>query len=300
MKILLIYYTGTFNTRYICNMVKNKFLEQSHQVDVFEWNYDGPQTISMEGYDIIGFGYPIYGFNIPSMFIKFLKKQKYPSQARYFVFKNSGETYSANDSSSHQLDNVLKKHKCRIDNEYHFMMPYNIHFRYEDELVHEILKMDDLLADILVYEIINKINHNKKYKLINDLIAITVRLQYLGGPVNSLFMKVDNKKCVGCKKCILDCPVHNIYVDKKGKIKFHHHCVMCMRCTLFCPKDAVIFGLFASWKVNGRYDLDKIKSMDVDHKIITKDTEGFFKCYIKTYNYINDRHDELFNKNISD
>ena len=89
MKILLIYYTGTFNTRYICNMVKNKFLEQSHQVDVFEWSYDGPQTISMEGYDIIGFGYPIYGFNIPSMFIKFLKKQKYPSQARYFVFKNS-------------------------------------------------------------------------------------------------------------------------------------------------------------------------------------------------------------------
>ena len=61
--------------------------------------------------------------------------------------------------------------------------------------------------------------------------------------------------------------------DKKGKIKFHHHCVMCMRCTLFCPKDAVIFGLFASWKVNGRYDLEKIKSMDVDHKIITKDTE---------------------------
>ena len=133
MKILLIYDTGTFNTRYICNMVKNKFLEQNHQVDVFEWSYDGPQTISMEGYDIIGFGYPIYGFNIPSMFIKFLKKQKYPSQARYFVFKNSGETYSANDSSSHQLDNVLKKHKCHIDNEYHFMMPYNIHFRYEDE-----------------------------------------------------------------------------------------------------------------------------------------------------------------------
>ncbi|MCQ3035677.1 MAG: EFR1 family ferrodoxin [Bacilli bacterium] len=297
MKILLVYYTGTFNTRYITNMVKERFESKGHEVSTFEWNYDGPHTVDMNGYDMVGFGYPIYGFNIPGPFMKFLKKQKYPQGIKYFVYKNSGETYAANDSSSHQLNRLLKRNKCKLSNEEHFMMPYNIHFRYDDALVKEIIVMDEKLADVLVYEVLNNIDNIKKYKFIYDVVAVTVRLQYIGGPINALFMKTYKDKCNGCGLCIKQCPVHNIYKDKKGRVKFHKHCIMCMRCTLHCPKDAIKFGLFASWKVNGKYDLKKIREMDTEGQYITEKTEGFFKCFIKTYNYIDTRYNEIFNNN---
>ena len=70
---------------------------------------------------------------------------------------------------------------------------------------------------------------------------------------------------------------------------------MCMRCSFLCPKDAIRIGLLESWRINGKYELDKIKNMEFDDTpYINDNTKGFFKCYIDTYEYINKRHDELF------
>lgn len=69
---------------------------------------------------------------------------------------------------------------------------------------------------------------------------------------------------------------------------------MCMNCTLNCPKDAIKMGLFNSWKVNKPYDFKAIEALELDSPVITNDTKGFFKCYIKTYKSIIDRHKELF------
>ena len=297
MKILLVYYTGTFNTRYITNMVKERFESKGHEVSTFEWNYDGPHTVDLNGYDMVGFGYPIYGFNIPGPFMKFLKKQKYPQGIKYFVYKNSGETYAANDSSSHQLNRLLKRNKCKLSNEEHFMMPYNIHFRFDEHLVKEMLSMDEKLLDILVYELRNGITNRKPYGIWPRIVSSVVsRPQYIAGNVNSFLYKVDEKKCLGCNLCVQNCPTKNIYRDKEGRLRFSHHCLMCMRCSFYCPTDSIYIGFLEQWgwKVNGGYNLKKIEDITLEHPVITPDTKGFFHCYIETYNKINKRHSELF------
>ena len=60
--------------------------------------------------------------------------------------------------------------------------------------------------------------------------------------------------------CIKNCPMNNIFKNKKGKIKFKHNCMMCMRCSFFCPKDAINIGFLQwwGWKVNGAYDFKNI------------------------------------------
>ena len=88
--------------------------------------------------------------------------------------------------------------------------------------------------------------------------------------------------------------MNNIYRDKHGRIKFHSHCLMCMNCTLNCPKDAIKMGLFNSWRVNKPYNFNEIEKIELKEPIITKDTKGFFKCYVKTYEQIKTRHKELF------
>ena len=48
---------------------------------------------------------------------------------------------------------------------------------------------------------------------------MAVRIQYIGGPINSFFYGVDDKKCSKCQICIKNCPTKNIYLNKKNKVK---------------------------------------------------------------------------------
>lgn len=296
MKCLLIYFTGTFNTRYTSQILKQRFENEGDEVDLYEIDPLKLERLDLSRYDLIGLGYPIYGYNAPWPFLKFIRHQKFPKGIRTFIYKNSGETEKVNDASSLFVWRKLKRSKAIIENEYHFMMPYNIHFRFEEELVKEILDMDEKLYDILLYEVKNRIPNIKRYKLWHRIVTRVVSIQFVGGDVNSFFYKVRQEKCVDCNLCIKQCPMQNIYRDGNNQIKFHHNCLMCMRCSFFCPTAAIDIGFLQGWKVTGRYDFEKIRNMKLEKPVITQDTQGFFKCYVDTYNYINSRHKELFEK----
>jgi len=297
MNCLLLYYTGTFNTRFLTGKLKDRLLGEGWNVTVYEIDPLNNERLDLSSYDIVGLGYPIYGYCAPWPFLKFIRAQKFPRGMKTFIYKNSGETEHANDASSKYVLRKLRRDGVRTDNEYHFIMPYNIHFRFEDRLIKEMLTMDDRLMDILVYEIKNGIPNRKPFKLWPRLVsAVVSRPQYIGGDVNSFLYKVDKDKCNGCNLCIRRCPTANIYRDKNGDIRFHHHCLMCMRCSFYCPKDAFHIGFLDDWgwKVNGGYDFKKIEKMEPGEPVITEGTTGFFKCYIATYAAINSRHREIF------
>jgi len=294
MKCLLIYFTGTFNTRYVTRLLKERLEREQYEVETYEIDPLNTERLDLSGYDLIGLGYPIYGYNAPWPFLKFIRKQQFPKGIRTFIYKNSGETEHANDASSLFVWRKLKRCGAIIENEYHFLMPYNIHFRFEDDLVTEILAMDEKLYDILIHEVIYHIPNIKRYKLWHRIITRAVSIQFFGGDVNSFLYKTDMEKCVGCNLCIKQCPTQNIYRDGKNRISFHHNCLMCMRCSFCCPVNAIHIGFLQGWRVNGRYDLDKLKAAKLEKPVITPETEGFFKCYVETYDYINRRHAELF------
>ena len=54
MKILLIYYTGTYNTRYLTGELTKKLIEKGNAVDTVEINAAAP-VANTDGYDMIGF-----------------------------------------------------------------------------------------------------------------------------------------------------------------------------------------------------------------------------------------------------
>lgn len=85
-KVLLVYYTGTYNTRYLSNKIKDRFISIGYEVDMIEINSDSVIRSTLE-YDIIGFGYPIYGFNSPLPFNKFVKLLTFKENQKYFIYK---------------------------------------------------------------------------------------------------------------------------------------------------------------------------------------------------------------------
>ncbi len=292
MNILLIYYTGTYNTRYLTNQLKDKLIEKGNTVDTVEINVYTP-IIDTSEYDMIGFSYPIYGFNSPLPFNKYVRKLKFSETQRYFIYKNSGETFAMNNASSRILIRLMKKQKVKFVGEYHFVMPYNIHFPFEKEFVKQILLYNEKLLAVMLYNLENGIISRIRSNVIYNIAAFFVGIQKIGGNVNSFLYRVDRDKCTKCNKCVKECPQNNIYL-KDGKIKFHHHCDMCMRCSFFCPTNAIKIGFLEGWKVNGRYDFEKIKNDDsIGSNYITKQSKGFYKCFIKTFESIDREYEKI-------
>ncbi len=297
MKFLLVYYTGTYNTRYLTERIAEKLNERGHQVDSVEINSSTP-IANTDGYDYVGFSYPIYGFNTPLAFDKYVKKLKINKGQKYFIYKNSGETLAMNNASSRGILRLMKRRKALFAGEYHFVMPYNIHFKYDKDFVREILLKNGKLASIMIYNLENERVEHLKSKFIYNFGAFFVGIVKIAGNVNSFLYKVEKDKCVNCMKCVNDCPEKNIYV-KNGKIKFHHHCDMCMRCSFFCPTNAIKIGFLDwwGWKVNGDYKLKKLAEDPSPVKpYINKDSKGFYKCFIKTFEKIDREYEEIFGK----
>ncbi len=297
MKCLLIYFTGTYNTRHLTAKLKGRLEAEHWEVESYEIDPRNNERLDLSSYDIIGLGYPIHGYCAPWAFLNFIRHQSFPKGVRVFIYKNSGETEHANDASSKYVVRKLRRDGARVTNEYHFLMPYNIHFKFEDRLVREMLAMDSKLMDILVYELLENIPNRRRYGLWPRLVSSVVsKPQYIGGDVNSFFYRVDMDKCRDCGLCVRSCPTGNIYKAADGSLKFHHHCLMCMRCSFYCPADAIHIGFLEQWgwKVNGPYDFKRIEKIEPDGPVITPDTRGFFHCYVETYARIDRRHRELF------
>ncbi len=295
MKALLVYYTGTYNTRYLTQKIKRRLEGNGDEVDTVEINRSTP-VVDTSGYDVIGFSYPIYGFNSPLPFNKYVRALRFNEGQKYFIYKQSGETFAINNASSRILMRIMKKKKADFVGEYHFVMPYNIHFAFDRAFIREIFQKNEKLADIMLYELSHGIVNRIKSSLWYNLGAFFVGIQKLGGPVNSFFYRVDMDKCVKCNKCVRDCPENNIFI-KKDKIKFGRRCDMCMRCSFFCPTNAIKIGFLEGWKVNGAYDYDEIEQDTSPVKsYITQESKGFYSCFIKYFEGIDKRHQEIFGK----
>ena len=137
MKCLIIYFTGTNNTKFLVNKIKER-LEQENLYFVKTLNIDSTSIkIDLNNFDLIILSYPIYAFNPPVIFEKYIKNLKFKINQKVIIAKQSGEPLFLNNSSSYRLIKKIKKDKAKLINEYHFLLPYNIHFRYEDNFIKE-------------------------------------------------------------------------------------------------------------------------------------------------------------------
>ena len=62
MKAALIYFTGTYNTRFLSKKVEERLVKLGYEVELFEVD-SALEVKDFSSYNLIGFSYPIYGFN---------------------------------------------------------------------------------------------------------------------------------------------------------------------------------------------------------------------------------------------
>ncbi|MDR1059121.1 MAG: EFR1 family ferrodoxin [Treponema sp.] len=274
-KLLLILWSGTGNTLRVAELLRESFARRGISGDILDIAKE--PHVTMDDYDIIGLGYPVYAYNAPAIFVRYVKNLRLADRD-VFIFKSSGEPLRFNNASSRRLIRLLSK--CRVLGEYHFLMPYNIMFRFPDNLVKQMYQHAEGLSETAAEEIATRGGRPLRgYKLPELLVSVLLGIQCFGALVNGPLFWINRKCCTRCMKCLNECPAKNI-TFKEGSFRFGFKCQMCMRCTLYCPADAVRPGLLNLWRVNGPYPFDALMADEgLDGKFITPQTRGIYRIF---------------------
>ena len=166
MKILLIYFSGTGNTKMITELYREAFENAEHEVTVTELPSTHERLVETlaESYDIIGIGYPIHAFNAPKLILKLCKllpklNAKHGKSKRVFIYKTSGEPVRMSDVSSLKMRKLLKKRGYTVTGEYQYVMPYNIIFRHSDKAAYKMWQTAKSLVPVDADEILRGAPH---------------------------------------------------------------------------------------------------------------------------------------------
>jgi flavodoxin len=128
MKTAIIYvFSGTYHTLKAAAMICDALERSCFKTRVCEIRMPFNTIPSPDGYDIVGFGYPVHAFNAPEVFIRFVRNLPSGS-SRCFIFKTSGEPFCLTRTSSNQLYRILRRKGYDVGFETHMLMPYNIMF----------------------------------------------------------------------------------------------------------------------------------------------------------------------------
>lgn len=288
-KCIIYAFSGTGNSLLICDLLK-AHLERKHDVDVtiyrIRFPIDKIRIPNPNDYDFVGFSYPIYGFNVPKPFndfIKLLPKSATPNKS-FFIVKNSGEPFAVNNASSAHFVGIMKKKGYQPTLEHHYLMTYNIMFRYPNNLAKQMYLYDDALLSLMAEDIVLKKQIKIKYNPFYRLLSCIVRVVWLAGPINSKLTYVDKKRCIDCGLCITNCPMNAIYKNKDNKYKLHANCCICMACAFNCPRDAFKMGILNPWRINGRFNIKAIlNNNEYNGKEVNAKTKGYFKNFKKHF-----------------
>jgi NAD-dependent dihydropyrimidine dehydrogenase PreA subunit len=281
-RILLIVFSGTGNTLLVAGMIRDEFVKAGRGADILDISRDGAGEHAA-AYDIIGLGYPVYAFNTPGFFLRYVRRLALRDK-KVFIFKSSGEPSFPNRGSSYSLISMLKG--CRLLGDYHFLMPYNIITRFPDNLVKQMYLAAKKQSRLLAANVLAGRILSARITFANRIISFLFRIQRPGAAINGKLYGVKRKKCSRCLRCVRNCPAGNIRLVN-GRLRFGFRCRMCMRCSFYCPVDALSIGLLDPWRVNGPFPFEALaKDESLDGRFINEHTRGIYRIYIPWFREI--------------
>lgn len=249
---MIVYFSGTGNSRYIAKRIAEKLNDDLLDVNKRIKEND-TQPINVDKTLVIVT--PTYAWRIPRVVRDWIIKTDFKGVKKvWFVMDCGGEIGNA-AKYNQQLCNK-KGFVCMGTAQ--IIMPENYIALFgtpEPETARQIVSKAEPVIDEVIKEIAAGQTFSAPRNNLYDRI--------MSGPVNDLFypfcvnaraFRVGGE-CVGCGKCVNICPLNNIIL-KDGKPVWGKNCTHCMACISYCPAKAIEYGRHSSGKV--RYTFEKL------------------------------------------
>lgn len=296
MKAAIYFFSGTGNTALIAKTYKKYLNDYETTLCPVRMKKEG-KKFSFESFcnpeemDLLAFAYPVHGFNSPQVMVNFCKN--FPvlkNKKKAFIFKTSGEGLKFNNYSSQKIIKILEKKGISFLSERHYVMPYNMIFRHSPEMV----KNEWIYASALVRLHCREIREGKIEKVHTNFLKgwflPLFRIEWLYARLQGPAMKVDEKKCLHCMKCVKNCPMDNISF-RDGKFVFGTNCALCVCCSFNCPTKAISIGLLNGWRVNGEYKIQETaRNSKIEFPVFTEKLKGLKRwAYLGYYKKLDEK-----------
>ena len=245
---MIIYFSGTGNSKYCADILKEKLGDES--VNAKDFIRSG-EKFSCESEKPYVFVAPTYAWRMAKVLSDFIKESELEgNRGVYFVLTCGGDIGAA-DISAKEL---AETKGLRYMGTAKVAMPENYVAMFD---VPSKEKCDSMIkkAEETCFGIADVISKGeslpeKKNSAIDKIMS---------GVVNSLFYSAFvknekftvNDKCISCGKCVQTCPFNSITL-KDGKPVWSGDCTHCMACISYCPTEAVEYGKKSVGKVRYR------------------------------------------------
>lgn len=233
-----IYFSGTGNTKYCVETFVKEYEPTTLTFSIEEENV--VKKIN-EQHNIV-FGYPVQFSNIPKIVKDFidLNSDIWKSK-KVFIIATMG-LFSGDGAG--MLARLLSDYGAIVVGGLHLKMPDSIG---DEKALKRSLQDNQVLVKNAVLKIKSAVcdlkNDNPPQEgigLIFHFMGLFGQRLYFYNKTKSYSdkLKIDNKKCIGCGKCIKLCPMKNIHLDKQKAVS-GNMCTMCYRCISKCPTQAI-------------------------------------------------------------
>ncbi len=235
---MIIYFTGTGNSKYIAEILKNEL--EDTIVDAAELIKAGekPKFSSEKPYVFVS---PTYAWRLPRLFERWIQGCKFDGNQKAYFLLTCGDSIGV-------ASDYIKKFSHKMNFDYmgttEVIMPENYIVMFapptETEDIDIIAKATEHTKELSSRILTEQSFAQKKYTFMEHLYSDIV---------NPLFYKfyVRAKKfyatdaCISCGQCVKNCMLNNVNL-KDGKPVWGKNCTHCMACICKCPTEAIEYG----------------------------------------------------------
>lgn len=257
--VVMFYFSGTGNTWWVGKQIEKMLTEKDVKVQYISLeseNFPDEKAIQkmVKEADAIGFGYPIYGSDIPPNFMAFIDNFPKVDKKPAFVFTTM-MIFSGDGAIV--AKRRLRKRGFKVKQAINIRMPNNVKLPYplfrsfpitNGEENNKVKEKATRKARKLVDRILAEKTWIQGWDPINVSGGLMQRLEMRFGNM-SIFARnyfVEEETCTQCMQCVDYCPTNNITFED-GKFTWSDKCTLCLRCYHLCPEDAI---QYKKWTLN--------------------------------------------------
>lgn len=250
---MILCFSGTGNSRYIAKRISEVLQDEVINLNEKIKNNDNSPIYTKRDIVVVT---PTYAWRIPRIVYHWLLETKFIGAERIWFVMNCGGEIGNASKYNYRL---AKKKKLSYMGTAGILMPENYIAMFKAPQVMEAKKIVEKSEPDIV-DVISHIKAGQSFSVPRK----NIYDRFMSGPINPIFYRFFVKSsafhvsdaCIGCGKCVNQCPMNNISLDKSRPI-WKNKCTHCMACICYCPTKAIEYGKKSIGKP--RYHFEELK-----------------------------------------
>lgn len=244
---VIFYFSGTGNTWWAAEKLAEALSKEGFKASAYSIENIDRETAALliKNAAVLGFGYPIYGSDLPLSMKNFIRQLPASLYKEVFVFCTQW-FWSGNGAAA--AAKMLAQKGFEVKWAEHFFMPNNLSaglipmpYTNKPEKTQKTLSKAERRIKRFAGHIADNTSFKRGFNPLSSVLGATMRTPY-----RYFFHRLQNnigidwEKCDNCGECVALCPAGNLYYDG-DEIKIKGTCINCLRCYSFCPLTAMTY-----------------------------------------------------------